>query len=668
MNWWQAFPAIAVAALLMSLPGFVLARALGAKGFASAAMSPLASCGLIGLAGVVGGLLRLDWGLLSYLLVTAVCTGLAFLLRRFFRDRVAPVAPASAAPGVQWAAILGGMAAGSALIVNRLLPAIGKPGNFAQVYDNIFHLNAIRYILETGNASSLTLGRMLSPDAGIAIYPSVWHSLAALVAQLTNNDVFVSENAVIVAVSALLWPFACIMLVRGIVGPRVLPLVVAGALSGGFWMFPFQMLQWGPLYPNTLAYSLLPLALLILVGLFKAGRERFLDDVSLWSFLIIAVAALFLSQPNGATALLAFSVPFIAGLWFSQLRARIRAKAGFRSIAFVVLWGLASAAAFLIVWQALLLSFDTWKPSRTLEQAVGDVATGTLLGGGDTMFASFAALVGIITIIWRRRGGWIIACGLIAAALYTVAVVMYQGRFRHFTIGSWYQDPYRLAALVPLFMIVLASVGADGLVSAVRGLLRRIAAKRPAGRRLGLPEFRGSASLYAVAAAAVLALALSTLVDHVRSPGLSVVTTKITKTYSFAPGWAVSSDEFALMSRLDSTVPKDAVIGVNPFNGGPLAFAISGRHVTQYHLSPGPDADLRKIAKDITTAQAGTETCKLAEKEHVRYILDFGRFYMLNFVEARAYPAFVDVLTTPGAKVELVDQQGAAKLYKIDAC
>lgn len=668
MNWWQAFPAIAVAALLMFLPGFVLARALGAKGFASAAMSPLASCGLIGLAGVVGGLVRLDWSLFSYLLVTAVCTGLAIVLRRFVKERVAPVAPASVAPAVQWVAILGGLVAGSTLILNRLLPAVGKPGNFAQVYDNIFHLNAIRYILETGNASSLTLGRMLSPDAGIAIYPSVWHSLAALVAQLTNNNVFVSENAVIVAVSALLWPFACIMLVRGIVGPRVLPLVVAGVLSGSFWIFPFQLLQWGPLYPNTLAYSLLPLALLVLVGLFNAGRERFLDNVSLWSFLIIAVAALFLSQPNGVTALLAFSVPLIAVAWFTQLRARIRAKAGARSIALVVLWGLASAAVFLVIWQALLLSYDNWKPSRTLSDAVNDVATGSLLGGGETMVASVAAALGILTILWRRKGGWIIACALIAAALYIVAVYMHQGRFRHFTTGSWYQDPYRLAALVPLFMIVLAGVGADGLVSAVRGWLRRISAQRPSGRRLGLPEFRGSAGLYAVAAAAILALALSNLVDRYHGPGLATVSNQIQKSYSFAPGWVVSDDEFALMSRLDSTVPKDAVIGVNPFNGGALAFAISGRHVTQYHLSPDPDAELRTIAKDVTTAQPGSETCKLATKDHVRYILDFGQFYMLNFPVAGAYPAFVNVATTPGAKVELVDQQGAAKLYKIDAC
>ncbi len=299
---------------------------------------------------------------------------------------------------------------------------------------------------------------------------------------------------------------------------------------------------------------------------------------------------------------------------------------------------------------------------------MGDVASGTLLGGGETVVASWAAVVGILTILWRRKGGWIIACALIAAGLYVVSVYMYQGKFRHFTTGSWYQDPYRLAALVPLFMIVLAGVGADGLVSAVRSWLRRMAARRTAGRRLGLPEFRGSAGLYAVAAAAVFALALSNVVDRYHGPGLTAVSTKITKSYSFTPGWAVSNDEFALMSRLDSTVPKDAVIGVNPFNGGALAYAISGRHVTQYHLSPEPDAGLREIAKDITTAQPGSETCTLASKDHVSYILDLGNFYMLNFPAARDYPAFVDVPSNPGAKVELVDQQGAARLYKIDAC
>ncbi|XAS66182.1 DUF6541 family protein [Micrococcaceae bacterium Sec5.7] len=664
MDWWHALPAIALAAGLLFFPGLILGRALGAKGFASAAVAPLVSCGLIGVAGVAGGALGLAWGIWLYAGVTVLCAGLAMLLRRLRHGKVTPVLPSSVPGTVQWVSILAGLVAGAVLIATRLLPAMGKPGNFAQVYDNVFHLNAIRYILESGNASTLTLGRMLNPEAGIAIYPSVWHSLAALVSQLAHQDVFVSESAVIVAVSAILWPFGCIMLVRGILGPRVLPVVFAGVLSGGFWIFPFQLLQWGPLYPNALAFCLLPLALLVLVGLFNAGRERFMDHLTLAVVLLIGVAALFLTQPNGASALLAFSVPLIAAAWFRQIGNRIHAKAGFRSFVPVVLWGLGAAAAFFVVWNALLLDFDAWKPSRTLSQAATDVAVGSVLGGGTTLVAAVAALLGILTIVLRRRGGWMIACAAIAGALYVIAVFMYQGRFRSFTIGSWYQDPYRLAALVPLFTLVLACVGADGLVSAVERLRQRIGSSA----KPGLPAFRGSLTVYGSVAAIVCASLLSPLVAMVQGPGLAAVSAKIRLSYSFVPGWVVSNDEFALMSRLDDAVPSDAVIGVNPFNGGSLAYAISGRRVTQYHLTPGPGADLKIIAKGLLSADKGSEVCRLANDEHITYILDFNSFYMLNWVEARAYPAFVNVAASPGAHVRLVDQQGAAKLYKVTGC
>ena len=80
----------------------------------------------------------------------------------------------------------------------------------------------------------------------------------------------------------------------------------------------------------------------------------------------------------------------------------------------------------------------------------------------------------------------------------------------------------------------------------------------------------------------------------------------------------------------------------------------------------GPDAELRKIAKDLTTSQTD-QTCQLAGKEHVRYILDFGHFYILNFLEARRIPRS-STSTGAGAKVELVDNQGAAELFRVTAC
>ena len=311
----------------MFLPGLMLARALGAKGFASRGNVPL-------------GLLRTHRARGCGGRTAPAGLGAPKLSARDSRVH-GPGIPVSAVlmaglpqsllprwrPVVQWAAILGGMVAGSALIVSRLLPAVGKPGNFAQVYDNIFTS------MRSGTSSK---PECLVPDVGTETQPGFRDCHLPVRMAFAGCPRFPSDqqrrfrqqNAVIVAVSAHPVALRLHHAGPGIVGPRVLPLVVAGALSGGFWMFLFQLLQWGPLYPNTLAYSLLPLALLVLVGLFKPGAKDSLDNVGLWSFLAIAVAALFLSQPNGVTALLAFSVPLIAAAWFSQIRARIRSKAG----------------------------------------------------------------------------------------------------------------------------------------------------------------------------------------------------------------------------------------------------------------------------------------------------------------------------------------------------
>ena len=44
--------------------------------------------------------------------------------------------------------------------------------NASLTFDNVFHLNAIRYVLDTGAASPLQLGQMTSPSGGVPFYPS----------------------------------------------------------------------------------------------------------------------------------------------------------------------------------------------------------------------------------------------------------------------------------------------------------------------------------------------------------------------------------------------------------------------------------------------------------------------------------------------------------------
>lgn len=664
MSWWQALPAICIAATLLFVPGFILARGLGAKGFFSAAMAPIASCGVIGVAGIAGGFTHISWSIWLVAGVTVVCTVAGWALRLLLRKKLVPVVPSSGSTVLSWATVLLVLGTSALIVAKKLIPAMGTPDSFAQVYDNVFHLNAIRHILETGNASSLSLGNMSTGGSDIAIYPSVWHSISALVAQLGSVNVFVAENAVTVAVAAIVWPFACIALVRGVLGPKIIATVVAGILSTSFWIFPFQTIQWGPLFPNTLAYCILPVAVLVLASAFGLIRERMADAFTVTALLAVAVAAMFLTQPNGFSAMLAFIVPMVLGLWLRKLVLALKGEERARQVLLTAVWGLAALVVFLIVWRALLLSYDDWKPSRTFAEAVKDVVTGGLLGRNFTWLASLFAALGLLVIVIKRRGWWIIACMAIAGGLYVTAAWAPVGPFRHAITGSWYQDPYRLAALVPLFTILLAAVGADGLATWTGSLLKRLAV-RSGGRPAAMVQ-KPSAVLQTVSGLLVVALSLAVMVPltlQANQKGMMVVTKKISQSWSFKPGWIVSSPEYILMSRLDSEVPEDAVVAVDPFNGGSLAYAISGRKVTQYQLFPGPSKDLLLVAKSLATALPGSETCKLAKELNIDFVLDFGSFYMLNVPAAKQYPGFVEIGTSTTLK--LIDQQDHAKLYQV---
>ena len=81
------------------------------------------------------------------------------------------------------------MALATLLIAWRFVQLVGSPEHPSQVFDNVFHLNAIRFILDTGNASSLSLASIQGVSGLDAVYPAAWHSFAALLVQLTAVDI-----------------------------------------------------------------------------------------------------------------------------------------------------------------------------------------------------------------------------------------------------------------------------------------------------------------------------------------------------------------------------------------------------------------------------------------------------------------------------------------------
>ncbi|MEV8181625.1 DUF6541 family protein [Specibacter sp. NPDC078692] len=666
MNWWQTLPSIFVALALLLLPGLLLCWALGLRRFSLVAMAPVASTGLVGAAGIVGGLLNLHWNIWILAVFTGTASALVWVIRSQLPTNLVST-PLSQPQRLQEILVyVPALLVPLSLIGRWFIRDVGTPDSFIQAYDNAFHLNAIQYIIQTGNASSLTLGQMINPDSAWAIYPAAWHSIAALIAQLCQVNVFVAENVLTLVVSSVLWPFACIALVRSILGSRTVVLVGAGILSATFWVFPFQAIQRGPLLPNLLSYCLLPLVLIALAGVFRLLHSKMMSHYASVMMLTIGSTALFTSQPNGFAALMVFSVPMLIGVGARHLRRFYEEKHRFAVPFQCLALAVPVVMSYCVVWSLLVLSYDQWQPGGSAWEALANVATGRLTNNSLNWPASVLALVGIIFIVIRRKGYWMAGAFALSAGLYVVAAAAPSGPLRNILVGIWYEDTPRLAALIPIFMVVLASAGIAGIADI---LTQRVAMALEGLRRFPSFDFDRleTTTVQTVAGSLVIGALILTAVHPSRvSLPISLTPPISSALRANAEPW-VSTDELVLMERLSETVPADAVIAVNPFNGGSFAFAVSGRKVTQYGLqASGPGRHIADMATNLAYALPGSASCEQATALNVQYILDFGPSYLGFYEGSLLYPGFVNVGGSP--RVVLVDRQGTAKLYELISC
>lgn len=664
MSWLETLPALIVALAVVLLPGAALAWAIGFRRSGLLGLAPLFSLSIAGVVAVAAAWIHVPWNFGVVLVGTIVASVIGWLVvRRWNRPE-----RRRSEPWTVVAAAAAGIGVGALLISRRFMQLVGAPDNISQRYDDVFHLNAVRYVLDTANASSLDLGRMGGGGGGRAsIYPAVWHSLAALVTQMTGAEVAVSVNVINLIAGAVIWPVSVVFLTRVIIGPRLLGLAAAGVLSSGFVAFPYLLMVWGPLFPNLLSASVLPAALATVILVCRKASAMTETPLQAWLALVLGLPGLALSHMSSVNALIAFSAPLLLWTLAVYLRKLAKAHSGWRSY---LLPGLVTVVAVVvagIAWKVLRPGFyGGWKPHQTVAGAIGEVVGNAPMGGDLLLVVSVLALIGAGALMRRRGLWWVLACYAAAAYLYIVDAGYAAGWARDFFTGTWYQDTNRLAAYLPMFATVLAALGltavADAIVRVVaarRGKLTPVRLKGIAGRRL------------------VGGVTLAGLVGGVVVCGLLVVVTQtgplrdyIVKNRVFfardTRESIVSSDEYKLFERLPGEVPADAVIAVNPWNGGSLAYAFADRKVLEYHQTQRKTADLEAIAQGLADADKNPKVCEAVRRLKVGYALDLGSQYLLNHPSSLMYPGLQDLEKSKAVK--LVDSEGEAKLFKIVAC
>ncbi len=281
-----------IALFLLIAPGTTVARVAQLSWPVAIAVGPVLTYGVVALAIIPLGAAGIPWNgwtaLAALAVVCALIAGLQIPLARYrdtaAEDRAIGGWPAvTVAAGVLLGALLIGWAAWRGITHWQAIPS---------TWDAVWHANTVRFILDTGQASSTHMGELRNVEThAVLYYPSVFHALAAVFCQLTGAAPTTGYTVTSVAASVWLFPSSAAILTWFLARPATTQWRAAGvtataaALSASFTSVPY--VEFGvAAMPNLAAYGVavptfalivstlrhrdrIPVAVLALVGVFS---------------------------------------------------------------------------------------------------------------------------------------------------------------------------------------------------------------------------------------------------------------------------------------------------------------------------------------------------------------------------------------------------------------
>jgi hypothetical protein len=478
-----------IAVLLLILPGAVVALAARLRWFVALGLGPVLTYGVVGLAIIPFGAIGIRWNawtaLLALAIVTAAVFGLRLLLARYRATDSAAGAPSmwpalTVAAGVILGALFIGLAAWRGMPYWQSIPSN---------WDSVWHANTIRWILDTGQASSTHMGELRNVETHAALYyPSVFHALGAVLAQLTGAAPTTAYTLSSLAGAVWLFPLSAALLTWQLLRPRTSQWRTAGAaataaaLSASFTAVPYVEFDTASM-PNMVAYGLaIPAFVLVTSSL----RHR--DRIPL---AVIALVGVFSVHITGGVVVVTLVVAWwlLDALW-RPLQGRLRD--------FITLVAIAAPTLAVLLPQFLGVlqqaeviaghAFVTHQgKKRTLFNAIvqhtrhlNDFPIQNILIG--LAAAGFVLL--LIKRVWWPAAVWLLMMVAIvhSGAPFGGPVGEIIGKYS----DLFYSDPRRLSAVVTLLLTSMAGIALYAaallVVAGARRLTQRWAAAREPDR------------------------------------------------------------------------------------------------------------------------------------------------------------------------------------------
>ena len=671
MSWLATIPLLLFAVVLAFGPGYAMGWALRVPVRLRVFYAPLLTFALVAVSAIVLGKTGIPWSLISFVPVAAVMVAAAAGVMHLVGRRWPSAVPdASSESAENWAgntvplawpvigAVLGGF-----LTLHATQHMVFGPEAFSQTLDNSFHMNAIRWIQEHGDASSLTMGAIAAANQEPTFYPAGWHDFVYLIYSTTGTSIATATIVMILLAAGIIWPCSLIAMCLSIPHLRPLQALAIPALTCGFFAFPGLLLFWGVLFPNLLGYALLPaFAALLLHMIQLMARREYSLVLSLSLTILVGLGGLALVHPNAVVSAAVFAVPMLLGGVVQVLRTR-SASTRERLVGTGVL--VALIAGCVTIWLSLRPSeeaSDLWTAIMSEGEAVYQflflgLENANPLGGNfaPAYLLGFLALWGVGYLLYKRRNLWLIGSWMLVGYMWIIAASVPRGDFRLLMVAPWYTDHFRLAALVVFPAVLLAGIGLGG---AVEGLFVRIMHAIPREKHAKVAPAMMGASMMLVLVVAGLSS---------RTPAMHDATLQVAERYKVTPTSDIlNQDEMNVINEIQKIVPKGDVIANNPWDGSAYIYALADRHLTSYHFEFQTSPKYEPILKDLKDARTNPEVCRIVNEYNVHWYVhlenqgNFGPSQQKNY-DGMVAAIGTDVLTP-------VYSSGPMTLYRISAC
>lgn len=644
----QEIWAIVASMLLAFVPGAIVLLAARQRGWTLVA-APLVTYGIVTIGGAASAWIGLPWSVWALLLNTVVWGAITLtvtalvpqLLPAATSDDDDPQAvegdgEALPTPGrranvlVAVCATVGGLF--GAFVLRR---GMGTLDAVVQDWDGIFHGAVVRWIIETGDMSQPSLAELnnrATPDA--FYYPDSWHGLAAL-----GWDLGVDWVPRLLNAGSLMMPILLAFGIAALVLRATRNPVAAGA-SAILVSMPsalvFDILWRGPLIPFAIGLAMVP----GLVVLFDRALAR--RTTGLLVATGLAAGGVVGVHPSGVYTVLIFLVPWMVQRWLSRRQVIVGDLLAILAIGVVA--AIVAAPSLLSAISASTGATSDWPAVETAGQAIGEALFLSHARSGPQWAIVILAFVGVFSLRRYRGLWWFWVAGAVSLVLFVLAAA-YDTQAAEDLTAPWWNDRWRFAAMVAMFVAVAAGIGVAAIVERVP---RWIEKHTPVGVRA------------ATSTVVVVLVGSFVWLSH----GGYVEQNSSRMVWNFQSGAVVGEDDLALWEKAKDIVPEGEFVMNDPKDGSTWMLATEG---------------LRPFFGGMTIATPGKEDSnvqdllllhfdEIATNEDVRKaVKKYGIEYVIvgeGWIHGMERAPGVDDLEDNPA-FELVEEVGGSQLFRI---